>query len=133
MQALLLSLSRAWRAASFSPESRPRQIPATSFHQPCHRDQHDDPLPKSSVPFVSVAWFHRLRISLSNQHLDALRSGTRRVRALASYVVIGFFAGASATYLFEHGVHGSVAALLGLAGILAGSAVGAGFNWSKLD
>jgi len=48
-------------------------------------------------------------------------------------VVIGFFAGASATYLFEHGVHGSVAALLGLAGILAGSAVGAGFNWSKLD
>ncbi len=57
----------------------------------------------------------------------------RRVRAITSYVVIGFFAGASAMYFFEHGFHGSVAALLGVGGTLAGAAVGAGFNWYKLD
>jgi hypothetical protein len=56
-----------------------------------------------------------------------------RMRAIISYIVIGFFAGASGTYLFEHGLRVSVAGLLGIAGILAGLAVGAGFNWSKLD
>jgi len=56
----------------------------------------------------------------------------RRVRAITSYMVIGFFAGASAMYFFEHGFHAPVAALLGIAGILAGIAIGTGFNWGKL-
>jgi hypothetical protein len=62
-----------------------------------------------------------------------MRTSKHHARAIVSYVVIGFFAGTSATYLFEHGLHGSLAALLGIAGILAGVAVGAGFNWQKLD
>src|SRR5262245_2045568 len=56
-----------------------------------------------------------------------------RMRASTSYTVIGFFAGASVTYFFEHGLHASAAVLLGIAGTLAGAAVGAGFNWYKLD
>ena len=63
---------------------------------------------------------------------SAGRTRTRRAQAIASYVVIGFFAGGSATYVFEYGFHAPVAALLGIAGILAGIAIGAGFNWGKL-
>jgi hypothetical protein len=63
---------------------------------------------------------------------SAARSRTRRAQAITSYIVIGFFVGASATYVFEHGFHAPMAALLGIAGILAGIAIGAGFNWGKL-
>jgi len=48
-------------------------------------------------------------------------------------VTIGFFAGVSGSYILEHDFHISVAALLGIAGILAGAAITAWLNWGKLD
>jgi hypothetical protein len=81
---------------------------------------------------ISIASFDKLKVLLRKMRFSAGRTGTRRAQAIASYLVIGFFAGVSATYVFEHGFHAPVSALLGIAGILAGIAIGAGFNWGKL-
>ena len=42
------------------------------------------------------------------------------------------FAGASGTFLFEHGLHSSVAAFLSIAGVLAGAAISAVLKFGKL-
>jgi hypothetical protein len=61
-----------------------------------------------------------------------LRTRGSRILPIILYVAIGFFGGASGTYLFEHRFHASVAAFLGIAGILTGAAIGAGLNLPKL-
>ena len=48
-------------------------------------------------------------------------------------IVVGMFIGASGTYFFELGLHFSVAALLGITGIVAGAASTAALNCRKLD
>ena len=62
-----------------------------------------------------------------------LRMRERRSLATVSYVAIGFFAGASGTYFFEHGFHPSVAGLLGIAGVVTGAAITTGLRSGKLD
>jgi hypothetical protein len=82
---------------------------------------------------MPLRWFHELKISFPKYRSNALRIRERGTLATVSYVAIGFFAGASGTYFFEHGFHVSVAGLFSIAGVVTGAAITAGLRWGKLD
>jgi hypothetical protein len=82
---------------------------------------------------VSLSSFEKLKVLLPKMRFCAGRTRTRRAQAIASYVVIGFFAGATGTYFLEHGFHQSVAAFLSITGVLAAAAISAVLKYGKLD
>ena len=140
---------------SSSPESRLRQNPAPSFQSTCtigirrpiavnvklkpsHRKQcirvnSKIRFPNSTISFISCVWLHELKIWFPKYDSDAPRSGRRETPATISYIVVGIFAGASGTYFLERGFHVSVAALLGIAGVVVGIAISVALRCGKLD
>jgi hypothetical protein len=76
---------------------------------------------------------HELKICFPKYHLDERRPREREMVPIYWYVIVGMFAGASGTYLFEHGFHPSVAAFLSITGVLAGAAISAVLKFGKLD